>query len=197
LACLNACTPVTNIPERGSGSPFASASSTAIQEASGSNPNLERALSFTSPCLPEDTPPAAGSRILIVEDNEADVYLIVSAIRASGIAAVLDVAKDGERAVRVINEADRDETNVAACPEMVILDINLPRRPGDEVLRSIRASRRCADIPVIAVSTSNSERDREQMIRLGANGYFNKPSSYEAFMTLGDMVKDLLTSRAK
>jgi chemotaxis family two-component system response regulator Rcp1 len=127
---------------------------------------------------------------LIVEDNEADEYLITSAIKASRLPAILHVARDGEKAIGFFDDADRNESS--PCPSLVVLDINLPRKPGSEVLKHIRASRRCGNIPVIVVSTSNSVRDREHMIGLGANGYFNKPSDYGAFMLLGNMVRDLL-----
>ena len=101
------------------------------------------------------------------------------------------MVKDGEQAVRFFDHADRDDA--APCPVLVILDINLPRKHGGEVLQHIRKSRRGGHGLVIAISTSSSARDREDMTKLGANGYFHKPSGYGEFMKLGDMVKELLT----
>jgi DNA-binding NarL/FixJ family response regulator len=66
------------------------------------------------------------------------------------------------------------------------------KKQGSEVLKHMRRSRRCANALVIAVSTSDSAPDREQMTKLGVNGYFHKPSEYAAFMKLGDIVKALL-----
>lgn len=129
-------------------------------------------------------------RILIVEDNPADVFLIREAIQAAKIEADLHVVKDGEQAVRFFEQVDGDDA--APCPVLVILDINLPRRHGGEVLQRIRKSRRCGDGLVIAISTSDSARDRQEMAKLGANDYFHKPSDYREFMKLGDMVRDLL-----
>ena len=128
--------------------------------------------------------------VLVVEDNEADVFLIQEAIAAKKLPMTLHVVRDGEQAMRYFDEADGDVS--APCPALVILDINLPKKQGSEVLKHMRRSRRCANALVIAVSTSDSARDREQMTELGVNGYFHKPSEYAAFMKLGDVVKALL-----
>lgn len=126
-----------------------------------------------------------------MEDNEADVFLIQEAIMAKKLPMTLHVVRDGEQAMRYFDEADADVS--ATCPALVILDINLPKKQGSEVLKHMRRSRRCANALVIAVSTSDSARDREQMTELGANAYFRKPSEYADFMKLGDIVKGLLT----
>jgi two-component system, chemotaxis family, response regulator Rcp1 len=86
--------------------------------------------------------------------------------------------------------ADRDET--APCPSLVILDINLPRRNGQEVVYQMRQSRRCAAAPVVVVTSSDSERDRDEMKKLGVEHYFRKPSEYGEFMKLGDLVREVL-----
>ncbi len=125
-----------------------------------------------------------------MEDNEADVFLIQEAIEAKKLPMALHVVRDGEQAVRYFDEADGNIS--APCPSLVILDINLPKKQGGEVLKHMRRSHRCANALVIVVSTSDSARDREQMTELGANGYFRKPSEYAAFMKFGDVVKALL-----
>jgi CheY-like chemotaxis protein len=157
---------------------------------SGSNPSPGADQPSASLSLPE-----AGARpdILIVEDNAADVYLIEAAIRSASISAELHVVKDGEQAIRFLDDADE---NAAPSPTLVVLDINLPKKQGGEVLEHMRASRRCSKALVIAVSTSDSSKDREEMARLGANGYFHKPSAYQDFMKLGDAIKILLGSVA-
>ncbi len=156
---------------------------------SGSNPNPDKDQYSASPSQSKGQP-GARRHILIVEDNPADVFLIRAAIQAANIKAELYVARDGEQAVRFFDHADRDDS--APCPVLVILDINLPRKQGGEVLQHIRRSRRCGDGLVIAISTSDSARDREDMTKLGANGYFHKPSDYGEFMKLGGMVTELL-----
>jgi chemotaxis family two-component system response regulator Rcp1 len=129
--------------------------------------------------------------VLIVDDNESDVFLIQEAIAATRLSLRLHVAKDGEQAIRLFDRADA-QTDMP-CPALVILDINLPKKQGGDVLKHMRLSRRCADALVIVVSTSDSAQDREQMRNLGANGYFHKPSAYDEFMKLGDLVKTLLS----
>lgn len=126
----------------------------------------------------------------MVEDNNADVYLIRQAIQAADLNADLDVVQDGEKAIRFFAQVDRDEST--ACPVMVILDINLPKRHGGEVLREMRKSRRCGNALVVVVTSSDSSRDRDDMARLGANAYFRKPSDYEGFLKLGDVASALL-----
>lgn len=128
--------------------------------------------------------------MLIVEDNEADVFLIQEAIEATKLALTLHFATDGEQAVRFFNRVDGDPA--LPCPALVILDINLPKKRGGEVLKHLRESYRCRKAVVIAVSSSDSARDREEMSRLGADGYFRKPSEYEEFLKLGDIVDRLL-----
>jgi chemotaxis family two-component system response regulator Rcp1 len=132
--------------------------------------------------------------VLIVDDNESDVFLIQDAIGATRLPVTFYVAEDGEQAVRFFDRADAQPD--LPCPALIILDINLPKKQGGDVLKHMRLSRRCADALVVVVSTSDSARDREHMTNLGADGYFRKPSEYDEFMKLGDMVKALLSGPA-
>jgi len=129
-------------------------------------------------------------RILIVEDNQADIFLIREAISHADLPSHLEFATDGEKAIEIIVTADRSDT--VAVPDLVLLDLNLPRLTGSEVLQHIRRSRRCAATPVLVVTSSDSERDRRETEKYGASGYFVKPSSYGGFMELGAAVKALL-----
>jgi CheY-like chemotaxis protein len=127
---------------------------------------------------------------LVVEDNPADVFLIREVLEEAKLSAAVHVVRDGEQAIRFFEEADNNE--LALRPALVILDINLPKKQGGDVLQYMRNSRKCADVPVIVVSSSELGRDREEMMKLGANRYFSKPSAFAEFMKLGDMVKELL-----
>ena len=118
------------------------------------------------------------------------MYLISQAIAATKLSVCLHVVKDGEQAVHYFDTAAGDRN--APGPALVILDINLPRKQGGEVLKYMRSTSRWRDALVIAISTSDSTRDRAQMMELGANGYFRKPSDYAEFMKLGDLVKSVL-----
>ena len=131
-------------------------------------------------------------RILVVEDNKADVFLLREALEAAGVLADLDVASDGERAVDLISRTDTDGN--VRCPSLILLDLNLPKMSGIEVLEHLRQSPRCREARVLIVSSSDSEQDRARTAKLGVDGYFRKPSGYDAFMKVGEVVRDLLAS---
>jgi chemotaxis family two-component system response regulator Rcp1 len=161
-----------------------------IMGGSGSNPNPDEDLPSALRFLAEETEAGTQGYILIVEDNESDVFLIRKAIEKTKLPVTLHVVKDGLQAMRFFDQADSNPA--APCPTLVLLDINLPRKQGGEVLKYMRNSRKCGKALVIAVSSSDSPRDREEMMKLGAGGYFRKPSEYKDFMKLGDLVKALL-----
>jgi CheY-like chemotaxis protein len=127
--------------------------------------------------------------VLVVEDNQADAFLIQTAIASAQLSASVHVVKDGDQAIRLFDAADRDATK--PCPDIVILDINLPKKQGGDVLKYIRAAGRCRKAHVIVVSTSDSPQDRELMGQLGADAYFRKPSDYDEFMKLGELIKSV------
>jgi len=118
------------------------------------------------------------------------VFLIREAIRGANLDADLHVLQDGERAIRFLEEVEHDPT--ASAPDLIILDINLPKRSGREVAGKMRAIPRFDHAPVVVVTSSDSERDREDMGKLGISAYFRKPSEYASFMKLGELVKGLL-----
>jgi DNA-binding response OmpR family regulator len=128
----------------------------------------------------------------VVEDNDSDVFLIREALTATGMSLSVHLAKDGEQAVHFLDEAENSAD--APCPALVVLDINLPKVQGADVLRHMRELARCEKTKVLVVSTSDSTQDRSKMMKLGANGYFRKPSQYDEFMKLSDVVKALLAA---
>jgi CheY-like chemotaxis protein len=131
-----------------------------------------------------------------VEDNPADVFLIRDAIRVSGVAARVHVINNGEDAIRFFDSADTDDSE--PCPGMVILDINLPKIQGNQVLQHLRQSRRCGEAAVIVASTSDALEDRRMaIITKGTNIYFRKPSGYDEFMKLGVLIRDLFPKRSQ
>ena len=102
------------------------------------------------------------------------------------------VVPDGEKAIDFIARADAGPG--APCPDLLLLDLNLPKRDGFEVLRRLRASTRCQSIPVLIITSSDSEDDRNRAAALGA-GYFHKPPDYDEFLKLGEVLKELLEGR--
>ncbi len=125
-----------------------------------------------------------------MEDNRSDVFLIRTALASAHLEVALHVFPDGEKATRFFEEVDADDS--MPCPALVILDINLPKKHGDEVLQQMRKSRRCAGALVVVVTSSDSAGDRSRMANLGIEGYFRKPSEFEEFMKLGELVRTLL-----
>lgn len=127
----------------------------------------------------------------MVEDSKADLFLIRQAIAAAEVNAAVVVVSDGHQAVEFIDNAEAGEDG--ACPDLVLLDLNLPKKDGVEVLRHLRNSASCKDALVVVVSSSDSMRDREAVSALGFNGYFRKPSLYAEFMKLAPIIRELLS----
>jgi CheY-like chemotaxis protein len=128
--------------------------------------------------------------LLIVEDNGADVFLIRRAIQTYGLSLQVHVCSDGEEALRYIDQAESDPT--VACPFLLLLDLNLPKKSGSEVLERVRNARRWSAIPVVVVTSSDSLEDRQQAAELGANHYFRKPASYREFLKIGEILQEYL-----
>ena len=190
MVCSSVYTTRTIIPAPGWDWQFAGASSTDTMGGSGSNPNPAKARRSDSLSRSETETPGARRHILIVEDNESDVFLIRRALEATRLPLALSVAVDGEQAFRFFERVEADPDSPA--PEVVILDINLPKKSGREVLKRLRASFRLAKVQVIVVSTSDLSSDRQDMNTLGADMYFHKPSEFAEFMKLGGLVKAVL-----
>jgi two-component system, chemotaxis family, response regulator Rcp1 len=128
--------------------------------------------------------------ILLVEDNSADIFLTKSAIREFVSSATVEVLRDGQEAILFCDRAESDAT--VRCPDLIVMDLNLPKAEGRNVLAYLRRSRRFQGIPVIVASSSNSPKDRGALLSLGANAYFHKPSDYDAFLMLGEVIRSLL-----
>lgn len=126
-----------------------------------------------------------------MEDNPTDVFLIKEAITAHALDADLHVVQDGEEALSLIARAEVDQS--APCPDLMLLDINLPRTDGFVVLERLRQSNRCADIPVVVMTSSAAQADQAKAAELGANAYFKKRSAYEEFLKIGAVIKKLLS----
>lgn len=122
-------------------------------------------------------------KIFIVDDNAADVFVIREALKS--LAAEIHVVEDGQKAIQFFDQAD------GSCPDLVLLDLNLPLHDGADILKRIRNGR-CADTIVVVVTSSASPRDLQEMRELGATTIFKKPLHLSDFMKLGDFVRDLL-----
>jgi CheY-like chemotaxis protein len=115
-------------------------------------------------------------RILLVEDSLADVELTLDALRDAKVANDVTVVRDGEAALHHLR-SDAD-----SAPDLVILDLNLPRLTGHEVLAAMRADESLRRIPVAVLTTSSAESDVEKSYDLGANCFLTKPEDIEQFI---------------
>ena len=122
--------------------------------------------------------------ILLVEDNPDDVALTVRAFAKSKIANELVVTTDGEEALEYLFATGRHTSRDASVmPEVVLLDLKLPKLDGLEVLRRLRADERTRRLPVVILTSSNEEQDMVRGYDLGANSYVRKPVDFGQFVT--------------
>lgn len=128
--------------------------------------------------------------VLVVEDNRADVFLVQRAIELRKLAVRVLVLDDGEEACRYFAQAETDPNT--PCPAAVLLDLNLPRRSGQDVLRQIKTGGKCTGVPVVILTSSNAAEDRRETTELGASCYFRKPASYQEFLKIGEVLEDML-----
>ena len=127
--------------------------------------------------------------ILLVEDNPDDEALTLRALKRANVGNQIIVARDGVEALDYLmgtgTHAGRDTRDL---PQVVLLDLKLPRIDGLEVLRRIRADERTRLLPVVILTSSNEERDRMEGYALGANSYVRKPVDFTEFV---DAVRQL------
>ncbi len=132
--------------------------------------------------------PARPVRILLVEDNRADVRLTQEALRESTVPSELHVARDGEEALQFLRReasyADRPR------PDLVLLDLNMPKKDGREVLAEVKGDPDLRRIPVVVLTTSTARRDIETSYDLHANSYVAKPLDFDAFSTVVRAIED-------
>ena len=130
--------------------------------------------------------------IVLVEDAEPDVILVREALEQSGLEFDLRVFDDGEQGVDFVENMDRDATITR--PHLFLLDLNLPKKSGGQILERVRQSTTCSEVPVVILTSSDSHKDKAQAADLKATGYFRKPSRLDEFMRLGPYIRDLLTN---
>ena len=130
--------------------------------------------------------------IVLVEDAEPDVILVREALEQSGLEFDLRVFDNGEQGVDFVENVDRDATITR--PHLFLLDLNLPKKSGGQILERVRQSPACSQVPVVILTSSDSQRDKTQAVNLKATGYFRKPSRLDEFMKLGPYIRDLLTN---
>jgi CheY-like chemotaxis protein len=121
--------------------------------------------------------------ILLVEDNPADIKITQRALRESDLAVDLIVLRDGQEALDYLLRRGAYADDPAwRNPDLILLDLNLPRLSGQEVLTRIRAEAELNTIPIIVLTTSHRQEDVEAVYAAGANTYIEKPQDFKRFV---------------
>lgn len=134
-------------------------------------------------------------QILLVEDNEGDVVLAQEALKEGNIETKVDVVRDGQEALDYLHKQKRYAK--AETPDLILLDINLPRIDGKEVLANIKHDQNLRLIPVIMLTTSSSHKDVLDSYYHHANCYITKPVDLDKFLTVVQKIENFWLSIVK
>jgi chemotaxis family two-component system response regulator Rcp1 len=126
--------------------------------------------------------------ILLVEDNPGDVRLTIEGLKDSKVRNKLHVARDGVEAMEFLRRVGPHVG--AARPDLILLDLNLPRMDGREVLSAIKSDAKLKTIPVVVLTTSRAEQDVLRSYELQANCYITKPVDLEQFIAVVRSIED-------
>lgn len=127
-------------------------------------------------------------KILLIEDNEADIRLTRESIREAKIRNKLYVTRDGEEAMEFLQK--KGEHKDAVTPDLILLDLNLPKKDGREVLKDIKNDTDLSHIPVVVLTTSEAEKDIMKSYQLHANCYVTKPMGLDGFVEVISAIED-------
>lgn len=130
--------------------------------------------------------------ILLVEDNEGDIILTLEALKEANVSNTIHVVTDGEEALQYLQKQGR--FNNAVTPDLILLDINLPKIDGKEVLAEIKKDADLKVIPVVILTTSSSEKDILESYQHHANCYITKPVDFQNFIHVVNMIKNFWIS---
>ncbi|HEX7746698.1 MAG TPA: response regulator [Micromonosporaceae bacterium] len=121
-------------------------------------------------------------RILVVDDDPADVLMIEEALEQSGVEKTVEVVGDGQEAMEFLRRSGRH--GAARRPDMILLDLNMPRMDGRQVLGEVKADPDLRTIPIVVLTTSNADTDILSSYTLQANAYVTKPMDLDEFNTV-------------
>jgi CheY-like chemotaxis protein len=139
-----------------------------------------------------ETDTALPIRIAVVEDNPADFYILRKALREIGLRFNIDHLEDGEAALDFFLR--QGKYSAARRPDVVVLDLNLPRINGGEVLGRVRTHPDLRDLPVIVLTTSGTAEDRQKMATLGVAYYFVKSGDLSSYLAVGRVIQEMMNA---
>ncbi|MBO6765422.1 response regulator [Maricaulis sp.] len=134
------------------------------------------------------TRPAKLADILLVEDNEDDVYLTRMAFEDSAFDSTIHVVNDGEKALDFLYR--RGDYNNCPVPDLILLDLNLPKLNGIQILETLKSDETLSVIPVVMLTSSKAERDVLESYRHHASGYVSKPSEFSRLVDIVEAIRD-------
>jgi len=137
--------------------------------------------------------PGVPLQIVLAEDNPADVMLVRLALKEAEVHCELHVMDDGDKAFAFITALDADPQSAPI--DLLLLDMHLPKRDGEEIVEWLRSTRHHAQTPVIFMTGSDAERDHDQAKKHAVLHYFRKPSDFAEFMELGVIIRNLLVAQ--
>jgi CheY-like chemotaxis protein len=137
-------------------------------------------------------PPGQPIEVLLVEDDPGDVLLIREAFEFNKVHNNLNVVSDGEQALSYLRR--EGEWSEALRPDLVLLDLNLPRKDGREVLAEVKGDPSLRAIPIVVLTTSEAEEDVLKSYELHANAYVTKPVDFERFVAIVRQIDEFFVS---
>lgn len=126
--------------------------------------------------------------ILLVEDDEGDIELTLEAFNRSKVALNVNVVRDGAEAMAYLHQEEGFAE--AKIPDLMLLDLNLPRKNGREVLTEMRESDHLRQIPVVVLTTSDADEDILKSYRIGANAYVTKPVGLKGLVKVVNLLEE-------
>jgi len=132
--------------------------------------------------------------ILLIEDNPGDIRLTQEAFKEGNIKINLNVVMDGVEAIKYLRKEDKYSDSIT--PDLILLDLNLPKKDGREVLKEIKTDDHLKRIPVVVLTTSNAEQDIFKSYNLHVNCYINKPVDFDRFFDIIQKIEEFWLSTA-
>jgi DNA-binding response OmpR family regulator len=129
-------------------------------------------------------------RIVVIEDNCSDVFLLGRALKQQDLRFEMIHLLNGSQALAFIRR--QGAFAEAVNPNLILMDLNMSKYTGEDILREIRAAKHLVGVPVCAWSSSQSGRDRSMLENLGVSQFITKPAGLDQFLAIGKLIKDLL-----